>query len=156
METRKKIDFDFIRKNFPIIKENFLIIEVNGKKYIGRLYSVNADWLKLDDVRSFEGVLKESYSSLTFNRNSIKKIFLPTSADIDKLGKEILNAYKFIINDTIVQPHSVFLEEVNQILDEQEKNKELVKKFDDFCNKNNIDEKDVWVYLNDKSEKERW
>lgn len=155
METRKKIDFDFITKNFSIIKENFLIIDVNGTKYIGRLSSVSNDWLKLDDVRRFEGVTKEGYTHLTFYRISAD-IFLPTSADIDKLGKEILNAYKFIINDTIVQPHSVFLEEVNQILDEQEKNKELVKKFDDFCNKNNIDEKDIWAYLNDKSEKERW
>lgn len=155
METRKEIEFDFITKNFSIIKENFLIIDVNGTKYIGRLSSVSNDWLILDDVRCFEGVTKEDYAHLTFYRISAD-IFLPTSADIDKLGKEILNAYKFIINDTIVQPHSVFLEEVNQILDEQEKNKELVKKFDDFCNKNNIDEKDVWVYLNDKSEKERW
>ena len=50
----------------------------------------------------------------------------------------------------------VFLEEVNQIFDKQEKNKELVKKFNDFCNENNIDEQDIGVYLNDKSEKEGW
>lgn len=153
METRKKIDFDFITKNFSIIKENFLITEINGKKYIGRLSSVSDDWLKLDEVRSLEGDFRGTH--ITFNR-SITDIFLPSPVDIGKLGYEILLEYHSTINNSIVQPHMVFLEEVNQILDEQEKNEKLVKKFNDFCDENNIDEQDVWKYLNDKSEKERW
>lgn len=156
METRKKITFDFVEKNFSIINENFLIIEVDGRKYIGRLYNVDADWFRLNDVRSFEGFVKERHPFLTFRRILIKGIFLPTLADIAKLGKEILIEYASMVNDTIVQSQITFLEEVNQILGEQEKHEVLVKKFDDFCNKNNIDEKDVWAYLNDKSEKERW
>lgn len=155
METRKKIDFEFIKKNFSIIKENFLITEVVGKKYIGRLLSVSDDWLKLDEVRNFEGVPKDSYPHFNFYRISTD-VFLPTSADVAKLGKEILAEYTSIVNGTVVQPHTFFLEKVNQILDEQEKNEEIVKKFNDFCNENNIDEKNIWVYLNDKSEKEKW
>lgn len=155
METRKKITFEFVKENFPIIKENFLIIEINGKTFIGRLSSVTGDWLKLDKVRKFDDLLRGSYPHLIFNQFSID-IFLPTSADIGKLGNEMLIEYNTMINNTIVQPHMAFLEEVNQILDEQEKKEKFVKKFDDFCNQNNIDEKDVWAYLNDKSEKERW
>jgi len=155
METRKKIDFDFITKNFSIIKDNFLIIEINEKKYIGRLSDIDGDLLKLDEVRRFEVSFKESYPHLTFNRLS-SDIFLPTPSDIGKLGNEILLEYHSIINDSIVYPHMAFLEEVKQIFDKQEKNKELVKKFNDFCNENNIDEQDIWVYLNEKSEEEGW
>ena len=155
MEERKKISFGFIKDNFSIIKENFLIAEVGVTKYIGKLGNITDDCFTLEEVRRFESAIKETCPHLTFYVSSTD-IFLPTSADIQNLGREILKEYRSIIDNTIFKPHMVFLEEIIEKIDEKERNEKLVKKFNDFCNEYDIDEKDVWVYLNAKSEKERW
>ena len=53
METRKKIDFDFITKNFSIIKENFLIIEINEKKYPADEVEKMIKVLKIEDPNRY-------------------------------------------------------------------------------------------------------
>lgn len=155
MEARKKITFDFIKENYSITQGKLLIAEVNGRKYIGRLCSINANIFNLDDVCSIDNLSKESYSYRTFYESSAD-IFLPTSADIENLGTEMLVAQRYIINDSVVKPNKAFLKKINKIIDEQEKQEKLVKKFNAFCSENNIDEQDIWAYLNEKSEEEGW